>query len=393
MTDRVKIEAEPACAWSERELLLFVASCFCSNCSDAKLEQIKRQMRSNAARWPQIVDFTNHELLAPTLWAALSEKSLTSEVPASSAGRLRRAHALNGIRNERIRAELEAILRVLNAVGIVPVLLKGAVDLYVSRYSDPAARVLRDLDLLVLKPDHERAIAALAELKYQVKERAAGWLTYSNDLIRKGALMPVDLQWFISGQRDVLSPEDAWEGSAIHRVGDVEFRTLSPEHQIIHNLLHSELQDRGSDVGFVWLRQLLDFAALCRLHQGSIDWEKVRESFARHDLERVPVARLYMAHRLLGLPMPPGVRPTLGARLHYIRCLTILRWRWSMTLARFAATTLSPLDGRLLGVIYGGADSRPRQLAWLRIRHGLRLFRHYGGNLPQVFRDRGRKFT
>jgi len=100
-----------------------------------------------------------------------------------------------------------------------------------------------------------------------------------------------------------------------------------------------------------------------------------------------------MAHRLLGLPMPPGVRPTLGARLHYIRCLTILRWRWSMTLARFAATTLSPLDGRLLGVIYGGADSRPRQLAWLRIRHGLRLFRHYGGNLPQVFRDRGRKFT
>lgn len=393
MTERVEIRAEPACDWSERELLLFAADCFRSDSPDKTTEQIKRKMLANASRWPQIVDFANHELLAPTLWAALSEKSLTAAVPASSAGRLRRAHALNGIRNERIRAELEAILRALNAVGIVPVLLKGAVDLYVSRYSDPAARVLRDLDLFVPKPDHERAIAALAPLQYQVKERAAGWLTYSNDLCRKGALMPVDLQWFISGQRDVLSPEDAWEGSVIHRIGDVEFRTLSPEHQVIHNLLHSELQDRGSDVGFVWLRQLLDFAALCRLHQAAIDWAKVRASFSRHNLERVPVARLYMANRLLGLPMPPGVRPTLGARLHYVRCLAILRWRWSMALARFAATTLSPLDGRLLGVIYEGADGGAHRLAWLRVRHGLRLFRHYGGNLPQVFRDRGKKFT
>ena len=393
MTELVEIEAEPACAWSERELLLFVARCFRSDCSGESSDHIRERMLSSAVRWPQIVDFVNRELLAPTLWAALSEKSLSSAVPASSAARLRRAHALNGIRNERIRAELEAILRALNAVGIVPVLLKGAVDLYVSRYADPAARVLRDLDLLVLKPDHERAITALAHLKYQVKERAAGWLTYSNDLIRKGALMPVDLQWFISGQRDVLSPEEAWGDSSIHRIGDFEFRTLSSEHQIIHNLLHSELQDRGSDVGFVWLRQLLDFAALCRLHQRSLDWEKVRESFARHGLERVLVGRLYMANRLLGLPMPRGIRPTLGARLHYARCLAILRWRWSLALARFAATTLSPLDGRLLGVIYGDANGRPQQLAWLRFKHGLRLFRHYGGNLPQVFRDRGKKFT
>ena len=110
-------------------------------------------------------------------------------------------------------------------------------------------------------------------------------------------------------------------------------------------------------------------------------------------LERVPVGRLYMANRLLGLPLPTGVRPTLGARLHYFRCLAILRWRWSMALARFAATTLSPLDGRLLGVIYGDANGRPQQLAWLRLKHGLRLFRHYGGSLPQVFRDRGKKFT
>jgi len=379
-------------ASSERELLLSVASCFGLDDSAAAIERLRRQITSSAALWPEIVDFANKELLAPALWAALVQKAATTEVPAESAGRLHRAHALNGIRNERIRGELDGILRCLNAVGIVPVLLKGAVDLHISRYSDPAARVLRDLDLLVLKTDHQRAVGALAAIGYGVKEREAGWLTYSNDLIRKGAMMPIDLQWFVSGQRDVLSPEDALAGSVIHRVGDVQFRTLSAEHQIVHNLLHSELQDHGGGVGFVWLRQLLDLAALCRLHQGSIDWAKVHDCFARRGLERVPVARLYMANQLLGLPLPPGVRPTLAARLHHVRCLTQLRWRWSMAMARFAATSLSPLDARLLDVIYGVGGGRG-ELARVRVRHGLRLLRHYGGNLPQVFRNRRKEFT
>lgn len=376
---------------SERELLLFVVSCFRIDDSAAAIERLKRQIRSSAALWPQIVDFANRELLAPALWAALTQKTATAEVPAESAGRLHRAHALNGIRNERFRGELDGILRCLNAVGIVPGLLKGAVDLHISRYSDPAARVLRDLDLLVRKTDHQRAVAALAALGYRVKEREAGWLTHSNDLIRKGAMMPVDLHWFIGGQRDILSPEEAWADSVIHRVGDVQFRALSAEHQIVHNLLHSELEDQGS-FGFVWPRQLLDLAALCRLHQGSIDWVKVHDCFARRGLERVPVARLYLANQLLGLPLPPGVRPTLAARLHYVRCLTQLRWRWAMVLAQFAATILSPLDPRLLDVIYGVGGGRG-ELARVRIRHGLRLLSHYGSNLPQVFRNRRRKFT
>lgn len=112
--------------------------------------------------------------------------------------------------------------------------------------------------------------------------------------------------------------------------GDLRFRILSPDHQVVHNVLHSELQDRGSAVGFIWLRQLLDLVAICRHYDEGVDWCGVRNRFARHGLERILVARLYMANRLLDLPMPAGIRPTLAARLHYQRCLSQLRWRWPM---------------------------------------------------------------
>lgn len=316
----------------------------------------------------------------------------TSSVPAAQADRLRHAHVLNGIRNERIKAELESILLTLNAAGIVPVLLKGSVDLYISRYVDPAARVMRDLDLFVRECDHARAVAALAAAGYGIKERGSGWQTSATDLVRKGALMPIDLQWLISGQRDVLPPEEGWGASTVHRVGTVEFRTLSPEHQIVHNLLHSELQDRGSDIGFVWLRQLVDFHALCLLHQGTIDWREVRLRFARRGAAGVPVARLYMANQLLGLSTPPDMAPTLGARLHYARCLTLLRSRRILSLAGLIATVRGTLDRQLLQTIYADADGR-QSIAWLRLRHTLRLLRHYGGNLPQVWRERTRKFN
>ena len=157
MPDQDLVPRQRARTLSERELLLAAVLCFDLDDSPVAIERLKRQIRSRAAIWPQLVDFANKELLAPTLWAALARKGVTGEVPTDSAGRLHRAHALNCIRNERIRSELAEVLRCLNAVGIVPVLLKGAVDLHISRYSDPAARVLRDRALLRPEFDQPRA--------------------------------------------------------------------------------------------------------------------------------------------------------------------------------------------------------------------------------------------
>jgi hypothetical protein len=277
----------------------------------------------------------------------------------------------------------------LNEAGIEPVLLKGAIDLVASRYSDPGARILRDLDIFVLRPHHARVLAILSSIGYQV---TADWLqTYFSELSRPGSVAPLDLHWYVSAQRDILPPEEAYHSSILMTAGDLRFRILSPEHQIVHNVFHSELQDRGSAVGFVWLRQLLDLVAICRHYEEGLDWSRIRDRFSRHGLEGVLVARSYMAHRLLDLPMPSGIRSTPAARLHYERCLGQLRWRWPLALGRLRATIGSQFDARLMDLIYSSGTNRLR-LGRDRVRHAIRLVSHHGWNLRHVIKKRRMKF-
>lgn len=348
-------------------------------------------MQSDEVSWPELISFANHELLAPALWVALRDKELVSELSDGTAEYLRRVHAVNRVRNDRIRTELKEVIRALNEDGIEPVLLKGAIDLVASRYSDPAARILRDLDIFVPQPQHTRVLAILSSIGYQA---TADWLqTYFTELSRPGSIAPIDLHWYVSAQRNVLPPEEALQNSTTMTAGDLRFSILSPGHQIVHNILHSEMQDRGSAVGFVWLRQLLDLVAICGLYryEEGLDWSRIRDRFSRHGLEAAFVARLYMAHRLLDLPMPPGIRPTLAARLHYQRCLGQLRWSWPLALGRLWATIGSQFDGRVMDLIYNSGDN-PLRLGRDRVRHAIRLVGHHGWNLRHVIRKRRMKF-
>ncbi|MDN5939810.1 MAG: nucleotidyltransferase family protein, partial [Salinisphaera sp.] len=131
-----------AAASSEHDLLLSLSAVLRVDQSAAQVAALRQEMRAGGWCWPQLIAFASRELLAPALWVALCDQGLQGDPPAASADYLRRAHAVNAVRNTRIACELEGIIRTLNAVDIEPVLLKGAVDLVAPRYPDPAARIL-----------------------------------------------------------------------------------------------------------------------------------------------------------------------------------------------------------------------------------------------------------
>lgn len=376
---------------SHRERVQFLAACLDFAPSPAGSATLRRQF-ARSVPWREVLDLANCELLAPTLWVRLREKALSEALPPEIAAYLRRSHMVNVVRNDRIRTQLADSIRTLNARDVEPVLLKGAVDLFISRYGDPGARILRDVDLLVPWRDVERARAALITAGYHEVPREPGkFVTYYVELTRPDAMVPMDLQWYISGQRDVLSPDEALRDSVLHHYDGVRFRTLSANHQIVHNLVHSELQDRGADLGFVWLRQLLDLAALCRQLDAAVAWDQVQAHFTRRRLPGLVAKRLYLAHHLLGLPMPAAIRPTLTARLHYNRCLAQLRWPWITSAMRSWATIASPFDARLLDLMYDSGTGR-RQIAIGRVRHAGRLVYRHHNKLREIIRKRRAKF-
>lgn len=374
---------------SERDLLLILAQLLSSDRSASAVAPLRQSIRLGDVPWRELLVLASHELLAPCLWVALRDKELVNDLPRSSAEYLRRAHAVNRVRNERIKSQLEEVIRHLNEADIEPVLLKGAINLFASRYSDPAARVLRDLDILVPRAKHERVRAILGAIGYNA---SADWLeTYFCELTRPGAIAPIDLHWYVSAQRDLLPPQEAIHGSTPATSGDLRFRILSPDHQIVHNVLHSELQDGGNAVGFIWIRQLVDLFAICTHYEDQIDWSKIRDRFSQHGLERVLIARLYMAHKLLGLTMPPGIHPTLAARAHYQRSLGQLRWDWPLAVGRLWATVGSQFDARVIDLIYESGNNQLR-LGRDRVRHAIRLIGRHRWNLTDVIRKRRMKF-
>jgi hypothetical protein len=389
---QAEARAGQAVLQSHRERLRLLAACLDWSTFEKDAFAPKYGLDIAGLPWREISTLANQELLAPTLWARLRAKDLAEALPFEVAAYLRRAHAVNTVRNERIKAQLVDAIQALNALHIEPVLLKGSVDLFISRYDDPGARILRDVDLFIRLQEIERARAALVAAGYRELPRESGkFVTYGVEFTRSGAVVPCDVQWYISGQRGVLPPEEAFRHSVRHQQNGLCFRTLCANHQIVHNLLHSELQDRGADLGFVWLRQLLDLAALCRQLGDQIAWKEVQDHFVRLRMPRLLSKRLYMAHQLLGMPMPAGIKPTLAARLHYHRCIGQLRWDWLTKAMRFWATMTSPIDPRLLDLLYDSGPSG-RWDPILQVRHAARLLHRHRNNLRGVIRKRHMKF-
>ncbi len=371
--------------------LRFLARCLGFDPPSAADQTFRRVLGSAAVPWRDLLALADRELLTPALWVRLRDRDWARDLPSEVALQLRRRHAVNLIRNGRMRAELERVIGRLNEVEIEPIVLKGGVDLLVPRYPDRGARVTRDVDIFVAKADIDRAIAALGLLGYSPVPREVPFTTYYVDLAAPSCVAPIDLQWYISSQRDVLSPDEAVAASLPVTIGDMRFRTLSPGHQIIHNVLHSELQDRGSDVGMVWLRQLFDLAVLRRRYDDTLDWQEIWDHFTRRGLGAVLRNRLYMADRLLGLPPPAGFEPSIGAKLHYRRCLAQLRWGWAREISRTWATLTSPFDARLLDVTYACGTS-PWRIGLVRVQHFGRLLATHARNPREIIQRRKLKF-
>lgn len=372
-----------------RDRLLFLANCLDFAPSDAEL---RSRLAAPELPWPELLAFANKELLAPTLWVRLQEKGLTGELPPEVAATLRRSHAINSARNLRIRNELLEAIRGLNAAGIEPVVLKGAVDLVTPRYGDSGARILRDIDLFVPEEELATSVAALEGIGYlEAPLEETKFVTYYADLTREGNLVGIDLQFYVSSQRDLLTPAEAAAESERRHIEGVDLRLLSPDHQIVHNLLHSEVQDRGGDVGFVWLRQLLDLVALWRLYGDGVDWMGIERRFASGRLPHLVSKRLILAQRLLKVPLPEGVAPSLVARIHYWRCLLQLRWTWIERGSALIATVGSAFDRRLMDVMYGSGPHGWRT-GVNRVLHGVRLWGRHRGGLRRIIARRLRKF-
>jgi len=270
-----------------------------------------------AGDWAEILRLANDHLLTPALHGALAH----ADVPADVRDYLATLHRLNGERNRALRRQALELIGALNRRQITPAVLKGGLCLFEGPYADPAARMMRDLDILVPPKMRDEAIDVLHAHGYRLTQGYGHDHHAFGDFARPGDPGCIDLHTELVDPSHLLPAVEVWQRAATRTVDGIRYVAPGGTDRVLHNLLHAQLHHLGNFYrGTLQVQQAYELACLSRHFGPAIDWPFIEQRLRAHRLGAVLESHLLAAHRLFGLDWPLAEPAGRAARLHYRRC-------------------------------------------------------------------------
>lgn len=240
---------------------------------------------------PLLALAADHQLL-PGIWSALRRQGITALPPALATGGsplaiVEARHRENARRIAGLRAQLEQVLDALDAAGIAAIALKGGHWLLADLLTDPAARVMVDVDVLVPSALAGEARATLEDLGYRsgpVPDDQEPTDHQLEPLFLPGAAGSVELhvEPMVESRRSLL---DASAVRAAARPVDVDRATRwlpDPTTAMVLLIGHAQLQEDGARLLRLPLRALHDLHSLGPGFRDLVDWDSVEARFWQH---------------------------------------------------------------------------------------------------------------
>jgi hypothetical protein len=261
------------------------------------------------ADWRAVIALANRTLLTPALFEAISASGELDRPPADAAEYLRFLQACNRDRNQRLRAQLDEAVGALNSAGICPVLLKGAVPVFICPGDRLPCRITSDLDISV----------DAAELP--AARRCAEVLGY----------VPVSPQRGMARRQDVgmLELRETWAKSPEPATGGERdgLRAMIPSanSRALHWIMHDLFKEGDYWRGRIDLRHLHD---LWRLSEDErVDWPALRSWMPDQHARNAIDTQLLALNHFYGLRIPAECVRQPVARLQHWRRLFTARHR------------------------------------------------------------------
>ena len=285
------------------------------------------EVATGRVRWETVVEIASEYWMTLVLYRELREKRLVDSLPAHDRDELveyfQKIHEANGARNRGILEHAEELVRMLNGIGVEPLLLKGVAHLASGLYPDAALRFMNDIDLLV--PD-DRALECWRLLT------AAGYATRPEYRDKRVECVPQDWPPVEHPDRrgeveihrrtewdHLLASPSLYLDARPLQLGGGKAWILNPTSSLIFTLGHSYVHDvlgLRADTPF---RDLYDATLLARRFDREIEWPRVRETFGRAgEAESLRIAGM-MWRRLFSLN--PPIDPPQRGWIYWQRCL------------------------------------------------------------------------
>ena len=285
--------------------------------------------------WEFLIRLSAGELVSPALYLNLLGHPQFQLIPEDVRDFLEATTLLNRQRNEKMTAQAIEAFRLLNAEGIRPLFLKGVANLLGNLYEDPAARISADIDFYV---EESRAADAIRLLKaHGYTEPPDPWF-YDRQLIEDSHHFPplihldhiasIEVHRHATSQRvpPIITDAEMVESSRVYPVENSVFLMPSREMRIMHNIIHTQLQDRSYSDKTIRLRQLYDFVLLCNESPADVDWRDIQDRFARFNLQEALTTYVLSAEILLGFQRPPGIEYTSDTMRWFNTAKRQIRW-------------------------------------------------------------------
>ena len=256
--------------------------------------------------WELIIEVASFHYVTTAIGGCLSTDT---DVPPDVRNYFESAVALNMQRNEQMLSGLARVANLLNAIGIEPLLLKGAAYLVEGIYSDPALRILGDVDILIPASRSTEVVAAL---------QAAGFGAKSSDVFLPPSHHHLPMLHDPETHMGVELHTDVISWSADHVISTAWFceRTRpalfrnqrvqlpEPTRNAGHTIFHSEILHGLYGLNKIQLRHLLDLALIRARHQRAIDWGELDHRFSAAGFGEVLATYLHFSDELLGQSAP-----------------------------------------------------------------------------------------
>jgi len=293
---------------------------------------LKTQMTRSEVSWERVIHLANTHLIISALWVGLCEKGLDSELGNEVRDYLQELHRLNSRRNRGLKRQAIEAIAVLNKKGIVPMLIKGAVQLFQPVHRDFGTRIMVDLDILVPKDRIAGAIKALTQIGYKAyKGSNIDWETHHHvpPLVRKGEYGCIELHHKALGNKiadQVLSTAEIWAKAKYCVTNGIRFKLPNVTHAVLLGILHSQVTHGYHQSLRLDYKALHDMVAMTVRRNGRVDWDQIRNRFTKHGLSSILRTQLWTAHRLFNLPIQNGMRPSAYTRAYHGLYLARIRW-------------------------------------------------------------------
>ena len=300
--------------------------------------------------WQALVDLAvAHDVLPPLIFA-LNEHSLLPPVPAKLGEEARTGHVTSRLaaayaehldRQADLRDQLVAALAALNADGIVPVLLKGAVHLTLPQSEWHEARAMRDLDILVRAEDAERANKILASLGYHADPNPPPLDRHLPELRipDRAGTIEIHTEALSFPARYALATEEVFARAVPRSFTGATFQVLPPEWHMLHGLLHHQLADRGHARRMLAIKGLWEFSRV-GAEISPPGWSAIIEHAEQRKILDMLSSWSVQANRLFGLEVPDMLLRLEAGRKHADATFKHARTSYRLRQALFVADKL-----------------------------------------------------